>query len=82
MAAATATLADGTANARRGILNGTSFWFQVCGLTNRAYIVQTSANLNSTTNWHPIFTNYASYFYTNFSRRNDRQRFYRSITNN
>ena len=59
-----------------------SFWFQAFGLTNRRYIVQTSTNLNSTTNWHPIYTNYASYFYTNFSRRNDRQRFYRSITNN
>ena len=62
--------------------NGTSFWFQVSGLTNRSYVVQTSTNLNRPTNWRPIYTNYVSYFYTNFISTNDRQRFYRSITNN
>jgi len=62
--------------------NGTSFWFQVSGLTNRSYVVQTSTNLNRPTNWRPIYTNYVSYFYTNFNGTNDRQRFYRSITNN
>lgn len=60
----------------------TSFWFQIYGLTNRPYVVQTSTNLNSPTNWQPIFTNFVSFFYTNFNRTSDQQRFYRTITNN
>jgi hypothetical protein len=62
--------------------SSTSFWFQIYGLTNRAYVVQTSTNLNSSTNWNPIFTNFVSFFYTNFNRTNDPRRFYRAITNN
>jgi hypothetical protein len=62
--------------------NTTSFWFQIYGLTNRAYIVQTSTNLNSPTNWYAIYTNFVSYYYTNFNRTNDQLRFYRAITNN
>jgi len=62
--------------------NTTSFWFQIYGLTNRAYVVQTSTNLNSPTNWYAIYTNFVSYYYTNFNRTSDITRFYRAITNN
>ena len=58
------------------------FWFQIYGLTNRAYRVETSTNLNSSTNWHTIFTNFVSFWYTNTGTTNDAQRFYRSLTNN
>jgi hypothetical protein len=62
--------------------NSTLFWFQISGLTNRPYQVRTSTNLSSPTNWYTIYTNYVSYFYTNFSRTSDSPRFYRAITNN
>jgi hypothetical protein len=57
------------------------FVFVVAGLTNRAYRIETSTNLNSPTNWVIIYTNYVTYFYTNASLTNDAQRFYRAITN-
>jgi len=63
-------------------LNSTSYWFQIYGLTNRPYVVQTSTNLGSSTNWYPIYTNFVSFYYTNFNRTSDAQRFYRAITNN
>src|SRR5712664_3342544 len=43
--------------------------------------IETSTNLNSPTNWLPIFTNFASYWHTNFNTTNDARRFYRAITN-
>jgi len=61
--------------------NTTSYWFQVFGLTNRPYRIDTSTNIGSPTNWHPTFTNYVSYWYTNFAISNDLQRFYRAVTN-
>ena len=57
------------------------FRFHISGLTNRAYRIETSTNLNSPTNWYPIFTNNVSYWYTNFAATNGPQRFYRSVTN-
>jgi len=62
--------------------NTTSFWFQIYGLTNRAYRVETTTNLNPPVTWTRVFTNNVSYFYTNFARTNDMMRFYRAITNN
>jgi len=62
--------------------NSTSFWFQIYGLTNRAYRVESTTNLNPPISWVSVFTNYVSYFYTNFNRTNDPLRFYRAITNN
>ena len=62
--------------------NATSFWYQIYGLTNRAYRVETTTNLNPPVTWVSVFTNNVSYFYTNFARTNDPMRFYRAITNN
>src|SRR5439155_20904478 len=63
-------------------LSSTSFWFQIYGLTNRAYRVETTTNLNPPATWTRAFTNNVSYFYTNFVTTNDVMRFYRAITNN
>jgi len=62
--------------------NSTSFWFQIYGLTNRAYRVDATSNLNPPVAWSPVFTNYVSYFYTNFNKTNFPMRFFRAITNN
>ena len=62
--------------------NSTSFWFQIYGLTNRAYRVDAASNLNPPIAWSPVFTNYVSYFYTNFGKTNFPMRFFRAITNN
>ena len=62
------------------ITNG--FRFQVYGVTNRQFRVETSTNLNSPTNWYSIFTNWTSFWYTNLGMTNDPMRFYRAITNN
>jgi hypothetical protein len=59
-----------------------AFRLHISGVTNRPYLVQTSTNLNSATNWYTIHTNLVSFWYTNFPTTNDLQRFYRSITNN
>jgi hypothetical protein len=56
------------------------FRFHISGLTNRSYLIQTSTNLNSPTNWYPIFTNFVSFWYTNTSAA-EAKRFYRVITN-
>lgn len=61
-------------------MTSNAFRLHISGLTNRAYVVQTSTNL--TTNWTTIYTNFVSFWYTNFNTTNDRQRFYRAITNN
>jgi len=68
--------------ARLCLLDMTSNAFRVhiSGLTNRPYVVLTSTNL--ATNWTTIYTNFVSFWYTNFNTTNDRQRFYRAITNN
>jgi len=57
------------------------FIFAVAGLTNRPYRIETSTNLNSSTNWVTIYTNYVTYLYTNFNTTNEGARFYRAITN-
>jgi hypothetical protein len=62
--------------------SSTSFWFQIYGLTNRAYRVETTTNLNPPVTWVSVFTNNVSYFYTNFAMTNSPMRFYRAITNN
>lgn len=62
--------------------NSTSFWFQIYGLTNRPYRVESATNLSPPVTWTPVFTNTVSYFYTNFTMTNNVMRFYRSITNN
>jgi hypothetical protein len=61
--------------------NSTSFWFQIYGLTNRPYKVESTTNLTSPITWTPVFTNMVSFFYTNFAMTNDIARFYRAITN-
>ena len=53
----------------------------ISGVTTRSYVVQTSTNLNSETNWHNIHTNFVSFWYTNTPTANDLQRYYRAITN-
>jgi hypothetical protein len=59
-----------------------AFRLHISGVTNRSYVVQTSTNLNSAANWSAVHTNFVSFWYTNFPTTNDRQRFYRAITNN
>lgn len=61
--------------------NATSFWFHVYGVTNRPYRVETSTNLISATNWYSIYTNWTSFWYTNWPITNDKMRFYRVSTN-
>ena len=75
-------LADSAA--RLSLWNYTTgkFHFHIYGLTNRAYVIQTSTNLGSPTNWYRIFTNIVSFWYTNVTASNDPQRFYRAMTNN
>jgi len=79
--AVAALFIHGDSAARLGPIASTTnkFWFQIWGLTNRAYRIETSTNL---IDWSSIFTNYVSYWYTNSGTTNDPQRFYRSITNN
>jgi len=59
-----------------------AFRLHISGVTNRSYVVQTSTNLNSATNWYTIHTNFVSFWYTNYPTTGDLRRFYRSITNN
>src|SRR5439155_22939725 len=64
--AAATLFVHGDSAARLNLLNynSTSFWFQVYGLTNRAYRIETTTNLNTPITWSTIFTNNVSYFYT------------------
>ena len=71
-------------SARLGTLQLTTngqFIFSVAGLTNRAYRIVSTTNLNSPIVWTAVYTNYVTYWYTNFAISNDAQRFYRAITN-
>lgn len=61
--------------------NTTSFWFQIYGLTNRPYRVETTTNFTTPIMWTSVLTNNVSYFYTNFAMTSDVTRFYRAITN-
>lgn len=73
----------GNSAARLSLVTFTNaqFRFHISGLTNRAYRIDSSTNLNSATNWQPVFTNVVSYWYTNLVATNDPQRFYRAVTN-
>src|SRR5262245_56788276 len=46
----------------KGGLYASNARFHIFGLTNRAYRIETSTNLSSTTNWYPIYTNTVSYW--------------------
>ena len=48
-----------------------------CAITGPSSICRTGGIVGTL-----VFTNYVSYFYTNFNRTNDPLRFYRAITNN
>lgn len=69
--------------ARLSLWNFTSneFRMHISGLTSRGYVVESSTNLNAASNWHATFTNFVSFWYTNFVPTNDYRRFYRVITN-
>jgi len=73
--------ADSSARMSQWAMTNNQFRFHIYGLTNRAYRIETSTNLNSSTNWYKIYTNTVSYWYTNTVTTNDKQRFYRAITN-
>jgi len=60
--------------------SASQFRMHISGLTNRSYLIQTSTNLNSSTNWYPIYTNFVSFWYTN-TTATEAKRFYRVITN-
>jgi hypothetical protein len=55
--------------------------FQVAGVSNRAYRIETTTNLTpSPPSWLPVYTNLATFLYTNINSP-DVQRFFRAITN-
>ena len=56
------------------------FTMHVHGVTSRAYVVETTTNLNSPIQWESVMTNYVSFNYTNFLTSNDMARFYRIVT--
>jgi hypothetical protein len=65
--------ADSAARLSLWEFSSNQFRFHISGLTNRGYIVQSSTNLNSSTNWYPIFTNFVSFLVYQFSH-NQRKR--------
>ncbi|MCI0746034.1 MAG: hypothetical protein L0Y58_11560 [Verrucomicrobia subdivision 3 bacterium] len=73
--------ADSAARLSLFAYTNNEFRMHIYGLTNRGYIVPTSTNLNSNTNWYPVHTNFVSFWYTNSAVTNDLRRFYRVITN-
>lgn len=73
---------DSAARLTNSTLVANAFRIHISGVTNRPYVVQTTTNLNSPTNWSAVYTNFVSFWYTNSPTTSDWRRFYRVITNN